>query len=132
SVLALLLGCDDGGERASTVAPVFGDGCRFAECGGHGDCAEAEDGSPMCLCEVGYGGDDCSACERGFHVDALGRCAPDRACAEQETPPCGQHGTCDDSDGVIMCACDPGYEGPRCTLCRSGWGRNEFGECLQL
>ena len=114
------------------IDPVFADPCRFEECSQHGLCTAGGDGAPLCACEVGYAGETCRRCEKGFHTDSRGRCAPDRACAEQKLNPCGDYGRCKDDDGVIACDCEPGYEGPRCTLCKPGYGRNEFGDCVAL
>ena len=136
---ALALSCalstcaeDEAPLSARIVSPVFGEGCRFAQCGERGACAEDREGAPVCLCDVGYAGERCDGCERGFHLDALERCVPDKACAEQETDPCGTNGRCDDSQRVIACECDEGYEGPRCNLCRTGFEVNAHDECLQL
>jgi EGF-like domain/Laminin EGF domain len=132
TVTVALAGCDDAGTRATLVTPVFGDPCLYASCSAHGMCVAAAGGGPSCLCEVGYAGPRCDDCEAGFHLDAKQRCVPDKLCALQDPNPCAPYGSCYDSDGVIACRCDVGYEGPRCTLCQSGYGRNEFGECLQL
>jgi hypothetical protein len=130
---ALLGACgDDAPKDPEVVQPSFDAPCRYTTCSDHGQCVPGDDGSPMCLCNVGYAGDDCTRCEPGFHIDALKRCAPDRACAEQPSDPCGVHGGCNDDDGVIMCDCDTAYEGPRCTLCRPGYGRNADDDCLML
>ncbi len=132
-VLAVLLvACDDVPSRVSVIDPVFVEACRFSDCSGNGQCSAQADGSPVCLCEVGYGGAQCDGCDGGFHRDSKQRCAPDRRCAEQATNPCGLYGSCDDQQGVIACHCDPGYEGPRCNLCAKGYGRDAYGECLQL
>jgi len=114
------------------IDPVFVEACRFSDCSGNGQCSAQRDGTPLCLCEVGYGGPQCDGCEAGFHRDSKQRCAPDRRCAEQTTNPCGLYGSCADQEGVIACHCDPGYEGPRCNLCANGYGRDAYGECLQL
>ena len=128
-----LAGCGgDAPSRATLVEPTFDAPCRYAQCSDHGWCASDENGAPLCLCNVGYTGASCTTCEAGFHTDALGRCAPDRSCDAQDPDPCGLHGGCDDSDGVIMCDCDMGFEGPRCTLCQPGFARDKYGECLTL
>jgi len=135
---ALALSCalctcaDDAPRSASIVSPVYGDGCRFVQCSPRGACAEDPDGAPVCLCDVGHTGERCTTCEPGFHLDALDRCVPDKSCAEQATDPCGAHGRCDDSQRVIACQCDEGYEGPRCNLCRSGFEPDDHAQCLQL
>jgi len=134
SMLALAaLGCgNETPSRATVIDPVFGDPCRFETCSEHGLCTPGDDDGPRCACEVGYAGTDCSRCDAGFHTDSKGRCAPDRTCAEQTLNPCGDYGSCKDETGVIECHCDPGYEGPRCTLCKVGYGRGKGGECLAL
>lgn len=135
TVLGVLLCVACGDEvpsRATLVQPIFENPCQVVSCGEHGQCSELGDGSPFCNCAPGYVGAECEACETGYHRDALSRCAPDRTCAEQTVNPCAPYGACNDEDGVIACRCDPGYEGPRCTLCQPGFGRNEAGECLQL
>src|SRR5262245_46559369 len=133
-VLSLLAGCDSATppSHVPVISPVYGDPCRYSECSTHGQCAAADAGGPFCLCDVGYAGARCEVCEPGFHLDALNRCAPDRSCAAQASNPCGTHGGCDDRTGVIACECDLGYEGPRCTLCASGYERSPHGECLAL
>ena len=35
--------------------------------------------------------------------------------------PCGDHGTCDDSSGVVQCDCDDGWGGEFCGMCAAGW-----------
>jgi hypothetical protein len=42
---------------------------------------------------------------------------------------CGVHGTCNDSTGLIVCACSPGYAGNRCDLCAAGF-HLEGGSCV--
>src|SRR5262245_52228874 len=130
--LAALGSCgDDAPDHARLVAPVFKDPCRYDQCSEHGACAVGEASGPVCLCEVGYRGAVCDGCEPGFHFDSMGRCVPDRSCAEQEVDPCGIHGTCNDELGVIACECEEGYEGPRCNLCASG-RVPDVGDCLEL
>jgi len=126
-------GCEsDSAHTARVVAPVYGDPCRFAECSASSACAVDPQGAPVCLCNVGYGGTRCDACEPGFHLDFADRCLPDKSCQEQEVDPCGPHGLCDDSQLVITCECAAGYEGPRCNLCQPGFDHDDFDDCLQL
>jgi hypothetical protein len=136
---ALALSCalctcaqEDAPGSATIVSPVYGNGCRFVQCSPHGACAQDPEGAPVCLCDVGYTGERCATCEPDFHLDALDRCVPDKSCPEQAIDPCGEHGHCDDSQRVIACQCDEGYEGPRCKLCRSGFEPDDHEECLQL
>jgi hypothetical protein len=132
-VLLSLMACGRGDpEHATLIEPVYAEPCKYTRCSDHGQCHVREDGSPQCLCDVGYAPSSCARCEAGFHLDAQSRCAPDRSCAELSLNPCGLYGSCDDTEGVVACHCDPGYEGPRCELCRPGYGRNSFGECLEL
>lgn len=115
-----------------TLDPSFGDPCRYEECSGSGACVEASSGGPSCACDDGYAGPHCDRCAPGHHLDSKDRCVPDRSCDDAEVDPCGLHGSCDDRLGVIECVCDPGYEGPRCTLCANGHGRDDDGDCLPL
>jgi hypothetical protein len=137
-VVALVLSCalctcaEKDPSLARIVSPSYTGGCRYLQCSPRGACAEGPDGAPLCLCDVGYTGERCGSCEPGFHIDALDRCVPDKSCTEQTSDPCGPHGRCDDSQRVIACECDEGYEGPRCNLCRSGFEPNDHEECLQL
>jgi EGF-like domain/Laminin EGF domain len=130
----LLLACEDEApsRAGSLVTPVFGDPCLHDPCGGLGLCVEGDDGGPLCMCNPGYAGSQCERCEADFHRDARGRCVTDELCADQEANPCAPFGDCDDAQGVIACLCDPGYDGPRCTLCAPGYGRTDYGQCLQL
>lgn len=141
SCLALLLcalgmsvGCKSDEPTATFIAPQLGEPCRFADCGDHGVCVQAESGDPTCACDDGFAGDHCEhvVCASGFHWDSQHHCTQDRHCEEQPTDPCGAHGACDDDLGVIACECDQGYEGPRCNLCTSGYARNENEDCLQV
>jgi len=42
---------------------------------------------------------------------------------------CGDHGTCDDTSGVIVCHCDEGYTGDQCDACAAGYQDYGDGEC---
>jgi len=112
------------------VDPVYEEVCRYTDCSGSGVCTVSEESTPACVCHVGYRAEDCSHCEPGFHRDALTRCVSDQRCADLATNPCAPHGFCSDDDGVVGCECDPGYGGPRCSLCAVGWVRGEDGDCL--
>jgi hypothetical protein len=129
---ALVIGCDDDVRRAEFVEPVYSEPCRFAGCSANSECRVSEAGTPSCLCAVGYADSTCGSCEAGFHRDARDRCVPDKSCAEQDVNPCGPNGDCMDTDGVIECACETGYEGPRCTLCADRYARDGAERCLPL
>lgn len=128
----VLVACAAEPTPSEFVSPVFGNGCALTECGPHGLCVESPDGTPKCECEVGYAGVACEGCETGFHRDFHDRCLADETCAQQPADPCGEHGMCLDQEGVISCACDNGYEGPRCNLCAQEFARDELGLCLPL
>src|SRR5688500_5460360 len=84
-LLCWAAGCGDGApSQAKLVEPAIAAPCRYYDCSGHGACA-VQDGNPICLCDVGYRGNRCQACEPGFHFDAKRRCLADRSCAEQPT-----------------------------------------------
>jgi hypothetical protein len=131
--LALLFCAACGSDSvASSVQPVYGDPCKFAQCSGHGSCEPDPRGEPSCVCDQGYAGEHCGECALGFHLGVERSCLPDQSCFEQDVDPCGRHGACIDDTGGITCECDQGYEGARCDLCVAGYGHSEFGECLQL
>jgi len=91
--------------------------CADLSCTSDGMCAIDPHGAPACVCEIGYGGPTCAQCDTDYHRDAQNRCVTDKLCAEQTTDPCAPNGQCRDNDGVITCACDEGFDGPRCSLC---------------
>jgi hypothetical protein len=118
--------------NATFVSPVFGDECANFSCSDQGACMpEDVQSGPRCMCNEGYVGTHCEHCDTGFHRNAADECVADKLCKNQGSNPCGLHGECSDGTGVIFCTCDLGYEGPRCTLCASGYERNDDGECLQ-
>lgn len=87
-----------------------GDGSCAANCAtagldcGHGSCSDAT-GTAACLCDEGWQEPECDTCLEGLQDnDGDGSCAP--ACVIFA---CGQHATCSDSSGAIVCTCDPGY-----------------------
>lgn len=129
-----LPGCGGTNPTATFIAPAYGDPCSGVVCG-NGKCvAQRNNEGPSCSCDASYGGAHCDreVCGAGFHWDSRHECVPDQSCAAQPQNPCGAHGVCDDRTGVLACECDPGYDGPRCELCVSGFGRNAYGECVQL
>jgi hypothetical protein len=132
ALLAMSACGDDPPATAQFISPVFGDQCAHDNCSGQGTCMAGDvQTGPVCQCDAGYTGARCERCSMGFHRDAQQHCVPDRLCKDQDPNPCGTHGTCSDGDGVIFCACDTGYEGPRCTLCGAGYAPDTHDECLQ-
>ncbi len=131
--------CDVGyfGATCETCADGFqdndGNGTCFPDCatsgldcGNHGTCDDSG-GTAVCACDVGYVGAACEACAAGFQDnDGDGSCLPD--CSAQD---CSGHGTCDDSGGTAVCACDVGYTGAACDTCAAGYQDNDGdGSCL--
>jgi hypothetical protein len=134
SALPAMFACGDSPPAtAQFITPVFGNQCAHFSCSGQGDCMPRDNVEigPICSCNAGFAGNNCERCAAGYHRDSNERCVLDRLCKGQAKNPCGAHGTCSDGDGVVFCNCDLGYEGPRCTLCTSGFGRNPEGDCLQ-
>lgn len=127
------VGCgDDPPRQATFVEPVFEDPCHAFDCGGQGVCSgETGPTGPSCVCDDGYRGPHCEACDSGYHRNFEALCVPDKYCEDQTPDPCGSHGECRDDDGVISCACATGYEGPRCRLCAPGYAPHDADECLQ-
>jgi hypothetical protein len=127
-------GCSATSPSPSFIEPAFGSPCQSFDCSNHGTCTAAASATPACTCDAGFAGAHCEheVCGSGSHWDSSHRCVPDQSCAAQPSDPCGAHGICDDGTGVLLCQCDPGYDGPRCNLCVSGYGRNQFQECVVL
>ncbi|KAL0020441.1 hypothetical protein WJX77_003488 [Trebouxia sp. C0004] len=72
------------------------------------------------ICEVGERGIQ----SNGSQMHLQGSCPEDcpvqySACPANDSTPCSGKGTCLSSQGV--CNCFPGYEGPACESCTSGW-----------
>lgn len=131
--------CDDGyaGDECSTCAAGWHDAgggvcvldaeCLPNSCSGieAGTCDDT-DGVVTCVCNSGYAGDACESCATDFQFDSTGACVEAESCADAD--PC-VNGTCDDSTGVISCACDDGYAGADCDTCAAGW-HDEVGVCV--
>ncbi len=109
---------DDGG------ACVLDESCLPSSCSGAGDCAVSM-GEVSCTCDEGYEGSYCDACDSGYHFEG-GDCVVDEDCSASD--PCVD-GVCDDSGGVISCACDTGYAGDTCDSCAPGF-HDDAGECV--
>ncbi len=97
-----------------------------ARCGSHGTCVD-EGATLRCDCDPGYSGATCGACYPGYHDDGSGACVLDQTC---EPTSCSGVGNCDDSGGVVSCACPPEYAGAHCEACASGFARDPGGACL--
>ena len=73
--------------------------CTSDSCSGNGNCSvNTADGSVMCMCAVGFGGDDCGVCGEGFEGEA-----PD---CVRSTPPEGgtiEREVCEDLSSLDSC-----------------------------
>jgi len=129
--LSLVSGCPGepsaGQDAASSSNIDAGNTCVGIQCSGHGQCA-LQGGSPVCSCDSAYTGSDCAACATGHHRVNDGSCVDDESCASSN--PCGAHGSCDDTDGIITCACAAGYQGQYCTSCAAGHHTDGSGNCV--
>ncbi len=99
--------------------------CDVGTCSGHGECDDST-GITICTCEGGYAGEHCDGCAPGYH-DEWGVCVQNQVCLENT---CTGHGTCDDSDGVVVCTCDTGYTGGFCEACEVGYHK-EGVDCVE-
>ena len=92
------------------------------DCGDHGTCSSAS-GAVECVCDTGYVGALCNACDAGYQDnDGDGTCA--QTCATSGID-CGAHGSCDDQGGLAECVCVTGYAGALCDECATGYQDND-------
>ncbi|MBI5479848.1 MAG: hypothetical protein HY906_13370 [Deltaproteobacteria bacterium] len=97
-----------------------------ADCGTHGSCV-VNLGHEECLCDLGYAGDACGDCARGY-VQTAGACAPDPC----QPNPCREahRGVCVVEEGAATCHCDEGAQDndgdtscrPTCVEATRGYG----------
>lgn len=115
--------CEDcyPGYHREDDACVLDEICFETTCLGNGVCS-IEEGSVLCACYPGYGGPYCDVCAEGFHRNLAGGCVANQSCAD-DNPCLGPGGTCDDSSGRALCACDAGYAGASCQVCYPGYHR---------
>jgi len=85
--------------------------CEAVGCSSHGVCTISENGSYVCVCNVGYYGEFC-----GLRQVCL------------VSGDCENGGTCETlGDGSSRCVCEPGYND---TYCEEAFGcRSEVGAC---
>jgi hypothetical protein len=96
----------DAGAHLEGSSCVPDESCESDSCSGHGECSVV-DGLTECGCDAGYTGDDCSACDSGYHPDGSGGCTDDACLPNPCTEP--SRGACTDDAGSAVCDCDPGY-----------------------
>ncbi|QDG53173.1 hypothetical protein FIV42_21225 [Persicimonas caeni] len=75
------------------------------------------------ICQADTNGTSC-ACDPGYHLED-DACVPDETCAPDS---CSGNGTCDDTGGIISCACDSGYAGDDCSSCDTANGFHDDGQ----
>ena len=109
--------CDEGYHESQGEC-VIDEVCGVGSCSGHGSCDDSTK-EIVCTCDDGYRGDYCDDCSAGYH-DEHGECVKDEVCLENS---CSGHGSCDDSSGMVVCACDGGYQGEKCGDCADGYHR---------
>lgn len=93
------------------------------------------DANYVCVCNEGYGGDDCSVCGVGYVLTG-------GACVKTTKPVCQpctcgcdaqNHpiGDCDDSSGSIVCNCrSSAYTGAFCELCADSSQQSHYPVCV--
>jgi formylglycine-generating enzyme required for sulfatase activity len=119
--------CYPGYHDDGSGACVVDEQCLANTCSGHGACT-LTGGVLSCTCVEGYTGTNCQDCAADFHLNAAGLCVADEVCADAD--PCGAHGTCVDTTGVIVCECAIGYTGTTCNACYPGYHDNGSGVCV--
>lgn len=95
-------------------------------CSSHGGCLD-QGGIARCACDPGYAGPACDQCYPGFAAVDGGTCTPAEQCLPAS---CSFVGTCSVVSGVATCACNPGYAGPSCGACASGFHRDASAHCV--
>lgn len=109
-------------------------GCPNA-CSGFGEC-NFETG--VCTCTGNHGGEDCSDCAEGYHLesvdddedgDGVVSCAPNITC---DPNPCNNNG-CRVEGNTAVCTCsDSKHQGGRwCERCADGYMLNNSGVCKE-
>ncbi|RLB50539.1 MAG: hypothetical protein DRJ42_18665, partial [Deltaproteobacteria bacterium] len=106
--------CDEaGGYHDDGAGACTTDACLPNPCTGPNRTVCADDPVEGIVC----------ACDSGFHDDGAGGCAMDEVCDGR----CGTHGTCTDTGGVVLCACDLGWTGGTCDGCDAAGGYHDDG-----
>ncbi len=147
--------CDDSsGEVICSCEPGYtGPSCGMCQTGFHADdlgncvenvsCSEPDPCMPngvcddtsgvgVCVCDEGWTGSTCADCAPDYHLNGANECVADEHCPGVD--PCAPFGTCDDTDGVVVCVCETAYAGEFCDECAPGYfdsgnGCEEGGTC---
>lgn len=100
--------------------------CTATSCGPKGKCSDVT-GEPVCACEPGYSGAQCTDCYAGYHAGGgTAGCVLDRTCLSTS---CSGAGQCKDTGGVVVCTCEAGHSGAVCDACATGFYRGVDGKC---
>lgn len=109
-------------------------GCPNA-CSGFGEC-NFETG--ICTCTDNHGGEDCSGCAEGYHLESVDddedgdgkvSCAPNLTCNPN---PCNNNGCREEGDTVVCTCSETKHQGGRwCEGCADGYLLNNGGECKE-
>ena len=109
-------------------------GCPNA-CSGFGEC-NFETG--ICTCTDNHGGEDCSVCAEGYHLESVDddedgdgkvSCAPNMTCNPN---PCNNNGCREEGDTVVCTCSETKHQGGRwCEGCADGYLLNNGGECKE-
>ncbi len=118
--------CATGYHRDAGGACVVDEDCEATDPCDRGTCDDAG-GVIRCICAMGYAGELCDECADGYREDDSGACVLVQEC---DPTACNGRGACDDTGGVVTCACDAGYTGPRCASCATGFHRDATDACV--
>jgi len=117
--------CASGYHAEAGNTCVLDQQCMSTSCSNHGTCS-VTGGMVSCVCASGYRGTFCDACTASYHATSAGNCEQNQACPGA---PCSGHGTCNDSSGLAVCACESGYSGADCSQCAAGHHSASNGTC---
>lgn len=132
---------DNGNSGNSSGLPSTGDengdsdevqGCPNA-CNGHGEC---DFETKTCNCNQNHGGEDCSGCIEGYHLESedmdedgdptVRSCVSNITC---DPNPCNK-GTCTQLGDTVKCTCSNHAAGTWCETCDENYLQsNQNGEC---
>jgi beta-lactamase superfamily II metal-dependent hydrolase len=120
--------CDEGYILKADGDCEKAEGCKPDTCHGNGICSE-DHGVESCECYQGYAGTYCNKCAPGYVDvgDNFAICVNENTCTDDS---CNRHGTCDDSQGSIVCSCNLGYSGAACENCAAGFHRADDQGCV--
>ncbi len=133
--------CDEGYEGHTCAVCALGyqdnddnhtceEGCGtfVAQCGANERCDDSS-GTPECVCNRGWAGENCDQCAGGFEdVEGNDSCVA-VTCAAAELD-CGDHAQCRDDPYPPYCFCDLGYAGALCDDCSPTHMPDGHGNCI--